>query len=141
MNGKRLYKEGCATAFQKDMANAIRILTMDSIEQAQSGHPGMPMGFADFATVLFQRFVKHNPQDPQWPHRDRVVLSAGHGSMLLYSLLHLIGYEWMTLDQLKKFRQWGSCTPGHPEHGIGIETTTGPLAQGLALMPLLVMAV
>lgn len=117
---------------QKDMANAIRILTMDSIEQAQSGHPGMPMGFADVATVLFQSFVKHNPQDPQWPNRDRVVLSAGHGSMLLYSLLHLMGYELMTLDQLKKFRQWGSCTPGHPEHGIGIETTTGPLAQGLA---------
>jgi transketolase len=94
----------------------------------------MPMGMADVATVLFQEFLKFNPNDPQWPNRDRFVLSAGHGSMLLYSLLHLSGYPSMTLDQLKNFRQWGSITPGHPEYGHtpGVETTTGPLGQGLA---------
>lgn len=114
------------------MAHAIRILTMDAVEKAQSGHPGMPMGMADVVTVLFGEFIKHAPWDPFWPDRDRFVLSAGHGSMLLYSLLYLTGYASMTLDQLKSFRQWGSLTPGHPEHGPGIETTTGPLGQGFA---------
>jgi transketolase len=116
------------------MANAIRFLAIDAVEQAKSGHPGMPMGMADVATVLFADFLKFDPADPAWPDRDRFVLSAGHGSMLLYALLHLTGYESMTLDQLKAFRQWGSKTPGHPEYGHtpGVETTTGPLGQGIA---------
>src|ERR1700716_1529054 len=116
------------------MANAIRALAMDAVEQAKSGHPGLPMGAADIATVLFTQFLKFDPADPAWPDRDRFVLSAGHGSMLIYSLLHLLGYEQMTLDQLKRFRQLGSLTPGHPEnfHTKGIETTTGPLGQGIA---------
>ncbi|MBR0938947.1 transketolase [Bradyrhizobium jicamae] len=117
-----------------EMANAIRFLAIDAVEQAKSGHPGMPMGMADVATVLFQDFLKFDPADPAWPDRDRFVLSAGHGSMLLYALLYLAGYEAMTLDQLKAFRQWGSKTPGHPEYGHtpGVETTTGPLGQGIA---------
>jgi transketolase len=116
------------------MANAIRFLAIDAIDRANSGHPGMPMGMADAATVLFSRFLKFNPSDPQWPDRDRFVLSAGHGSMLLYALLYLTGYEGMTLDEIKSFRQWGSKTPGHPEYGHtpGVETTTGPLGQGIA---------
>jgi transketolase len=116
------------------MANAIRALAMDAVEQAKSGHPGLPMGAADIATVLFTRFLKFDPADPKWPDRDRFVLSAGHGSMLLYGLLHLTGYEAMTLDQLKRFRQLGSITAGHPEysHAPGVETTTGPLGQGIA---------
>ncbi|MGE0715158.1 MAG: transketolase [Alphaproteobacteria bacterium] len=116
------------------MANAIRALAMDAVEAAKSGHPGMPMGMADAATVLFTRFLAHDPADPAWPDRDRFVLSAGHGSMLLYALLHLTGYADMTLDELKRFRQLGSRTAGHPEYGhaAGIETTTGPLGQGLA---------
>ena len=116
------------------MANAIRALAMDAVEQAKSGHPGMPMGMADVATVLFSRFLKFDPTDPAWPDRDRFVLSAGHGSMLIYALLHLTGYEAMTLEQIKKFRQLGSNTAGHPEYGHtpGVETTTGPLGQGLA---------
>src|SRR6267154_3211728 len=115
------------------MANAIRALAMDAVEQAKSGHPGLPMGAADIATVLFTQFLKFDPADPKWPDRDRFVLSAGHGSMLLYALLYLLGYEAMTIDQLKRFRQLGSLTPGHPENFItpGIETTTGPLGQGL----------
>jgi transketolase len=121
------------TKTHNDMANAIRALAMDSVEKAASGHPGLPMGFADVATVLFTRFLKFDASDPHWPDRDRLVLSAGHGSMLLYSLLYLNGYEDMTLDQLKRFRQLGSKTPGHPDHGhaAGIETTTGPLGQGV----------
>ena len=117
-----------------EMANAIRFLAIDAVEQAKSGHPGMPMGMADVATVLFSRFLKFDPADPAWPDRDRFVLSAGHGSMLLYALLYLTGYEGMTLDELKTFRQWGSKTPGHPEfgHTPGVETTTGPLGQGIA---------
>ncbi|MCB9593787.1 MAG: transketolase [Sandaracinaceae bacterium] len=117
-----------------DLANAIRALSMDAVQKANSGHPGMPMGMADVAVVLFRDFLRFDPSDPHWPDRDRFVLSAGHGSMLLYSLLHLTGYEDMTLDQLKSFRQLGSKTAGHPEHGhaTGIETTTGPLGQGLA---------
>jgi transketolase len=107
---------------------------MDAVEKAKSGHPGMPMGTADIATVLFTRFLKFNPAAPHWPDRDRFVLSAGHGSMLLYAVLHLLGYEEMTIDQLKNFRQLGSITPGHPENFLtpGVETTTGPLGQGLA---------
>jgi len=116
------------------MANAVRFLAADAVEKAGSGHPGLPMGMADVATVLFSRFLKFDAADPRWPDRDRFVLSAGHGSMLLYALLYLTGYEAMTLDQLKRFRQWGSITPGHPEYGHtpGVETTTGPLGQGLA---------
>jgi transketolase len=116
------------------MANAIRALAMDAVEQAKSGHPGLPMGAADVATVLFTQFLKCDPADPGWPDRDRFVLSAGHGSMLLYAALHLLGYEAMTLDEIKRFRQLGSITPGHPEfgHTPGVETTTGPLGQGLA---------
>jgi transketolase len=116
------------------MANAIRALAMDAVEAAKSGHPGMPMGMADAATVLFAEHLKFDPRDPDWPDRDRFVLSAGHGSILLYALLHLTGYEAMTLDQIKHLRQWGSLTPGHPEyrHTPGVETTTGPLGQGIA---------
>ena len=116
------------------MANAIRFLSMDAVEKANSGHPGLPMGAADVATVLFTRFLKFDPHDPHWPDRDRFVLSAGHGSMLLYSLLYLTGYEDMTIDQIENFRQLGSRTAGHPEYGhaAGIETTTGPLGQGIA---------
>jgi transketolase len=116
------------------MANAIRFLAIDAVEKAKSGHPGMPMGMADVATVLFSRFLKFDSADPAWPDRDRFVLSAGHGSMLLYALLYLTGYEGVTLDELKAFRQWGSKTPGHPEYGHtpGVETTTGPLGQGIA---------
>jgi len=116
------------------MANAIRALAMDAVEQAKSGHPGLPMGAADVATVLFTRFLKFDPADPAWADRDRFVLSAGHGSMLLYALLYLTGYKAMTIDQIKRFRQLGPITAGHPEYGHtpGIETTTGPLGQGLA---------
>src|SRR5882762_2761290 len=116
------------------MANAIRALAMDAVEAAKSGHPGLPMGAADIATVLFTQVLKFDPADPKWPDRDRFVLSAGHGSMLVYALLHLLGYESVSLDQIKKFRQLGSMTPGHTENLItpGIETTTGPLGQGFA---------
>jgi len=116
------------------MANALRVLAMDAVEAAQSGHPGMPMGMADVATVLFDNHLKFDPTSPDWPDRDRFVLSAGHGSMLLYGLLHLTGYADMTLDEIKNFRKLGSRTAGHPEyrHASGIETTTGPLGQGLA---------
>ena len=96
------------------MANAIRALAMDAVELAKSGHPGLPMGAADIATVLFTRFLKFDPADPAWPDRDRFVLSAGHGSMLVYALLYLLGYEKMTIDEIKRFRQMGSLTPGHP---------------------------
>jgi transketolase len=113
--------------------NTIRMLAADGVEKARSGHPGMPMGAATMAYVLWTRFLRHNPKNPAWPDRDRFVLSAGHGSMLLYSLLHLSGYD-LSLADLNNFRQWGSKTPGHPEHGLtpGIETTTGPLGQGFA---------
>ena len=116
------------------LANAIRMLSIDAVEKAKSGHPGLPMGMADAATVLYSRFLKFDPANPHWPDRDRFVLSAGHGSMLLYSLLYLTGYPEMTIEQLKNFRQVGSRTAGHPEYGHapGIETTTGPLGQGLA---------
>ena len=116
------------------MACAIRTLTLDAVAAAKSGHSGMPMGMADVATVLFSKHLKFDPTAPNWPDRDRFILSAGHGSMLLYALLHLTGYADMTLEQIKAFRQWGSITAGHPEYGhaTGIETTTGPLGQGLA---------
>jgi transketolase len=120
-------------ASHKDMANAIRALSMDAVQKANSGHPGMPMGMADVATVLFTKFLKYDPAHPEWSDRDRFVLSAGHGSMLLYSLLYLTGYPGMTIKEIENFRQLGSKTAGHPEHGhaAGIETTTGPLGQGL----------
>jgi transketolase len=119
--------------FSKELATAIRILSIDAVEQAQSGHPGMPLGMADIATVLWKKFLKHNPKNPHWFNRDRFVLSNGHGSMLLYSLLHLTGYN-LSIEELKNFRQLNSKTPGHPEldHTPGVETTTGPLGQGLA---------
>ncbi|MCA0302639.1 MAG: transketolase [Proteobacteria bacterium] len=121
------------TAARRDMANAIRALAMDAVQQADSGHPGMPMGMADVATVLFTRFLKFDASEPHWADRDRFILSAGHGSMLLYGLLYLTGSPDITLDELKRFRQLGSKTAGHPEYGhaAGIETTTGPLGQGL----------
>ena len=116
------------------MSNAIRALSMDAVEKANSGHPGMPLGMSDVATILYKYFLNFNPENPQWPNRDRFVLSAGHGSMLLYSLLYLTGYKKITIEQIKQFRQLKSKTPGHPEYDIesGIETTTGPLGQGLA---------
>jgi len=115
------------------MANAIRALAMDAVQKAKSGHPGMPMGMADVATVLFTRYLKFDPTDPEWPDRDRFVLSAGHGSMLLYAVLYLLGVEGMTIDEIERFRQIDSATPGHPEYGhaAGVETTTGPLGQGI----------
>src|SRR3970040_722356 len=117
----------------KQMANAIRMLAVDAVEKAKSGHPGAPMGMADIAEVLWNGHLKHNPTNPKWADRDRFVLSNGHGSMLLYSLLHLTGYE-LGIDDLKNFRQLHSKTPGHPEYGYapGIETTTGPLGQGIS---------
>jgi transketolase len=119
--------------YSKDLATALRILSVDAVNQAQSGHPGMPLGMADIATVLWKKFLKHNPTNPAWFNRDRFVLSNGHGSMLLYSLLHLTGYK-LSIDDIKHFRQLNSKTPGHPEYGHtpGVETTTGPLGQGLA---------
>ncbi len=113
--------------------NAARALAIDAVLKANSGHPGLPLGAAPAAYTLFARAMKHNPANPQWPDRDRFVLSAGHGSALLYSLLHLTGYD-LPLDQLKQFRQWGSHTPGHPEYGDtpGVETTTGPSSPGTA---------
>jgi transketolase len=121
-------------ADQNDMANAIAALSMDAVQRANSGHPGMPMGMADAATVLFSQFLKFDPKAPDWADRDRFVLSAGHGSMLIYSLLHLTGYEDMTMEQIKNFRQVGAITAGHPEYGHvpGVETTTGPLGQGIS---------
>ena len=113
--------------------NTIRTLAMDAVQQANSGHPGTPMGLAPLAYVLWTRYLKHDPRDPSWPDRDRFVLSAGHASTLLYSLLHLTGYD-LSLDEIKGFRQWDSLTPGHPEYGHtpGVEVTTGPLGQGIA---------
>src|SRR5512137_2619780 len=118
---------------EKKCIDTIRFLAADAIEKAKSGHPGMPLGAAAAAFALWTKHLKHNPKNPQWPDRDRFVLSAGHASMLLYSLLHLTGYN-LKLDDIKNFRQWGSLTPGHPEfrHTPGVEVTTGPLGQGLA---------
>ncbi|RMG81052.1 MAG: transketolase, partial [Chloroflexi bacterium] len=111
--------------------NTIRTLSIDAIQKANSGHPGLPLGAAPMAYTLWTRYLKHNPKNPQWANRDRFVLSAGHGSMLLYALLHLTGYD-LPLEEIKNFRQWGSKTPGHPEYGHtpGVEVTTGPLGQG-----------
>jgi transketolase len=124
-----------ASATVRRMADAIRVLAMDAVEQAKSGHPGMPMGMADVATILFTEVMRHDPANPAWPNRDRFVLSAGHGSMLLYASLHLAGYARPMMDEIRAFRQWGSPCAGHPEYGDmpGIETTTGPLGQGLAM--------
>ena len=126
---------------RKELANAIRALSMDAVQKAKSGHPGAPMGMADIAEVLWRDFLKHNPQNPSWADRDRFVLSNGHGSMLMYSLLHLFGYG-LTIDDLKAFRQFGSKTPGHPEyrHTKGVETTSGPLGQGIAIAVGMAMA-
>ena len=117
---------------RRDLANAIRALAMDAVQAANSGHPGAPMGMADIAEVLWNDYMTHNPMNPLWINRDRFVLSNGHGSMLLYALSHLSGYP-LTMDEIKNFRQLGSRTAGHPEYEpeIGIETTTGPLGQGL----------
>jgi len=135
MSGKQDSLEHSFTKFHQEMANAIRFLAVDGVQAANSGHPGMPMGMADVATVLFSKFLKYDASSPDWIDRDRFVLSAGHGSMLLYSLLHLSGYADMSLDELKNFRQLGFRTAGHPEYGhaSGIECTTGPLGQGLAM--------
>ena len=129
----RLQPEAEAVATHEEMVNAIRMLSADAVQAAKSGHPGLPMGMASAASVLWTRFLKFDPTKPDWEDRDRFILSAGHGSMLLYSLLYLTGYEEMTIDEIRNFRQLGSKTPGHPEYeiSIGIETTTGPLAQGL----------
>ena len=118
---------------RRELANAIRALSMDAVQKAKSGHPGAPMGMADIAEVLWNGYLNHNPSNPQWANRDRFVLSNGHGSMLIYSLLHLTGYE-LSIDDLKNFRQLHSKTPGHPEYGYtaGVETTTGPLGQGIS---------
>src|SRR5690349_9176838 len=113
--------------------NTLRFLSADAVQKANSGHPGLPMGAAAMGYTVWTRHLRHNPRNPHWPGRDRFVLSGGHGSMLLYSLLHVTGYD-LPLDELKNFRQWGSRTPGHPEYGLtpGVETTTGPLGQGFA---------
>ena len=117
-----------------ELANAIRALAMDAVQQANSGHPGMPMGMAEIAQALWIKHLRHNPANPAWANRDRFVLSNGHGSMLLYALLHLTGYDSVTIEDIKQFRQWGSKTPGHPEtfETPGVEVTTGPLGQGIS---------
>src|SRR4051812_38142521 len=116
-----------------ELSNAIRALAMDAVQKANSGHPGMPMGMAEIAEVLWRHHLRHNPANPHWPNRDRFVISNGHGSMLLYALLHLTGYD-LSIEEIKNFRQLHSKTPGHPEYGItpGVETTTGPLGQGVS---------
>ena len=123
------------TPLQEEAINAIRFLTADAVQNANSGHPGMPMGTAAIAYTLFTKHMRYNPANPNWFDRDRFVLSAGHGSMLLYSLFYLTGYKGMTMEEIKNFRQLDSLTPGHPEyrHTAGVETTTGPLGQGLAV--------
>ena len=125
--------KGTGTDIHWRSINAIRFLAVDAVQRAASGHPGAPMGAAPAAYVLWTRFLRHNPSNPDWANRDRFLLSAGHASMLLYALLHLTGYD-VPLEELKQFRQWGSITPGHPEHGLtpGVEATTGPLGQGFA---------
>ena len=131
---ERITPDEPAVVTEAMMANALRVLAMDAVQAANSGHPGLPLGMADVATVLFNRFMSVDPADPAWPDRDRFVLSAGHGSMLQYALHHLLGYADMPLEALRQFRQLGSASAGHPEYGhtLGVETTTGPLGQGLA---------
>src|ERR1035438_8308479 len=126
-------KPGHLDASRKDLSNAIRALAMDAVQKANSGHPGMPMGMAEIAEVLWRHHLRHNPADPGWADRDRFVISNGHGCMLQYALLHLTGYD-LPLEEIKRFRQLHSKTPGHPEYRLtpGVETTTGPLGQGLA---------
>ena len=123
------------TVTEKRLADTIRVLAMDAVQAANSGHPGMPMGMADVATVLFSDYLKYDPAAPKWADRDRFVLSAGHGSMLIYALLHLTGYEAPTMEQIRNFRQIGSPCAGHPENFelAGVEATTGPLGQGIAM--------
>src|SRR5690606_17318301 len=125
-------KEIIAMSILTTVAHTVRTLSADAVEKAKSGHPGLPLGCAEIGTALFSEVLRHDPAAPRWPNRDRFVLSAGHGSMLLYALLHLTGYE-VSMDDIKQFRQLGSKTPGHPEYGYtpGVETTTGPLGQGL----------
>ncbi|HEY8532117.1 MAG TPA: transketolase, partial [Limnochorda sp.] len=115
----------------EQVANTVRVLAAEAIEKAKSGHPGLPLGAAEIGSLLFAETMRHDPSDPAWPNRDRFVLSAGHGSMLLYALLHLTGYD-LPMEEIERFRQLGSATPGHPEYGRtpGVETTTGPLGQG-----------
>jgi transketolase N-terminal domain/subunit len=129
MNKKRGTRSG--VKFDMQCINTLRFLAVDAVEKADSGHPGMPMGAAPMAYVLWTKFLKHDPKDPGWWDRDRFILSAGHGSMLRYGVLHLTGYD-LPLEKIKQFRQWGSMTPGHPERGLtpGVETTTDPLGQG-----------
>ena len=121
-------------SLQELCINSIRFLAVDAIEKSKSGHPGLPMGAAPMAFVLWDSFMRYNPKNPQWFNRDRFVLSAGHGSMLQYALLYLTGYDSVTIDDIKQFRQWGAKTPGHPENFVtaGVEVTTGPLGQGIA---------
>src|ERR1039457_49418 len=130
---KEQTKPGHSGASRKDLSNAIRALAMDAVQKANSGHPGMPMGMAEIAEVLWRHYLRHNPADPGWANRDRFVISNGHGCMLLYALLHLTGYD-LPIEEIKRFRQLHSKTPGHPEYGLtpGVETTTGPLGQGFA---------
>lgn len=137
----RMIADLADTSLEQRAVNAIRVLAMDAVQQANSGHPGLPMGAADMAYVLWNRFLKHDPADPEWINRDRFVLSGGHGSMLLYALLHLTGYD-LPLDEIKNFRQWNSKTPGHPEvgHTPGVEATTGPLGQGISMAVGMAMA-
>ena len=133
MSARMQKQTNVATELDQLCINTIRALAIDAVQKAESGHPGLPLGMAPLAYVLWTRFLRHNPKNPKWENRDRFLLSAGHGSMLLYSLLYLTGYE-LSLDEIKRFRQWGSKTPGHPEYGLtpGLEITTGPLGQGFA---------
>src|SRR5512135_2408103 len=130
---KEISKKTATADLDRLSINTIRFLSIDTVQKANSGHPGLPMGAAAFTYVLWTRFLKHNPANPKWFDRDRFILSAGHGSMLLYSLLHLTGYD-LSLDQIKQFRHWDSTAPGHPERTLttGVEVTTGPLGQGFA---------
>src|SRR5690349_18910477 len=133
MNAELEVRTMAAAVQQRDAVNALRVLAMDAVQKANSGHPGMPMGMAEIAEVLWRRHLRHNPSNPNWSNRDRFLLSNGHGSMLQYALLHLTGYE-LPMQELERFRQLHSKTPGHPEYGVtpGVETTTGPLGQGIA---------
>ena len=133
MSAKMQQQSENAAELDQLCINTIRALAIDAVQKAKSGHPGLPLGAAPMAYVLWTRFLRYNPKNPQWENRDRFLLSAGHGCMLLYALLYLTGYD-LPLDEIKNFRQWGSKTPGHPEYGLapGVEITTGPLGQGFA---------